>query len=272
MDECVNNTGADFFGVYLLYCLNPRYKGRTYIGFTVDPNRRIKQHNGGVQKGGAYRTSGRGPWEMILIINGFPSDIIALQFEWAWQNPGKSRRLRHVVNKRSKERPIDFCFRVLSAMLNVGPWNRLPLTIRWLKQEYRMEFDVEQLPPIHMPIVYGPLNKRKTKKGKNVDSEKAEDVKNTYYKCIECSKKIKNVDNCISCITDSCPMKAHLVCLAKRFLQDNGEDAFLIPVEGDCPTCSNTYLWRDLVKHRDQTEQILDSNTDGPHWTEELRN
>ena len=47
-------------------------------------------------------------------------------------------------------------------MLLVGPWWRLPLTIRWLKQEYELPFPLDKQPPVHMPIAYGQVEvKRK---------------------------------------------------------------------------------------------------------------
>ena len=78
------------------------------------------------------------------------------QFEWAWQNPAKSRHIGPSVSTHKyKEPPLNYKLRVLAHMLNVPPWLRLPLTIRWLKPEYEVQFHPQKQPPVHMPIAYG---------------------------------------------------------------------------------------------------------------------
>lgn len=81
---------------YLLRTLDPAARGRTYIGFTVDPQRRLRQHNGEV-KGGARKTSRSRPWEMLGFVHGFRDKVSALKFEWAWQHPTVSLAVRNHI-------------------------------------------------------------------------------------------------------------------------------------------------------------------------------
>ena len=71
--------------VYLLLCSD----NSTYIGATVDLNRRLRQHNKEI-KGGAHATGikvGKGEtWIRAAHVSGFPDWQSALQFEWRWKH------------------------------------------------------------------------------------------------------------------------------------------------------------------------------------------
>ncbi len=84
------------FFCYLIKSCNDKFQDYTYIGFTDDPIKRIKQHNG-IIKGGAKETSKKRPWELVIVISNFPNKILALKFEWAWQNPFTSRLCSETV-------------------------------------------------------------------------------------------------------------------------------------------------------------------------------
>ncbi len=72
---------------WYVYCLQCQ-DGNTYIGATVDLNRRLRQHNKELQ-GGARRTSAKviqgQSWKRMLYVSGFDNNIHALQFEWRWK-------------------------------------------------------------------------------------------------------------------------------------------------------------------------------------------
>ncbi|MED6201551.1 hypothetical protein PIB30_096177 [Stylosanthes scabra] len=49
----------------------------------LNPRRRIRQHNGEIGCG-AWRTKKKRPWEMVLYIYGFPTNVAALQVEYSY--------------------------------------------------------------------------------------------------------------------------------------------------------------------------------------------
>ena len=71
---------------YILYTADLR---QTYIGATVDPDRRLRQHNQELV-GGARRTKGN-QWKRALYVGGFPDWEATLQFEWSWKRHGRGK-------------------------------------------------------------------------------------------------------------------------------------------------------------------------------------
>jgi predicted GIY-YIG superfamily endonuclease len=89
----------------------------TYVGATVDLNRRLRQHNKEIT-GGAHATSAKvakgETWTRACHVSGFPTWQAALQFEWRWKQltrklPSKmfplERRMMALKNLLALERP-----------------------------------------------------------------------------------------------------------------------------------------------------------------------
>ena len=89
------------FYVYLLESTNKS----TYVGATVDLNKRLRQHNKEI-KGGAHATSIKvlqgETWQRVCHVEGFPDWQAALQFEWRWKQ--LSRKIS--INMKPIERRI----------------------------------------------------------------------------------------------------------------------------------------------------------------------
>jgi len=93
---------------WFVYCIATiESPPRTYIGATIDLDRRLAQHNG-EKKGGAKATSTRpAGWYRVCAIQGFKDSHSALSFEWHWKN--FSRKLEGTPLERRKK-GLEKCF------------------------------------------------------------------------------------------------------------------------------------------------------------------
>jgi len=96
--------------VYLLVATS----GNTYVGATVDLNRRLRQHNkeinGGAHATGAKVAQGE-TWTRAAHVAGFPDWPAALQFEWRWKQ--LSRKLSFKMN------PLERRLNALKTLLSL---------------------------------------------------------------------------------------------------------------------------------------------------------
>mmetsp|Transcript_31512 Transcript_31512/g.71297 ORF Transcript_31512/g.71297 Transcript_31512/m.71297 type:complete len:581 (+) Transcript_31512:123-1865(+) len=133
---------------YLLRSLDPGHPLKTYIGFTTNPERRLRQHNGDLKNGGARRTKRAGrPWTFVCVVHGFQDKINALQFEWAWQNVHKSKTFREAVGddelcKKMKRRygPKARLDELRILLTECLPFSLYNLTVYFPEQKYHDVF------------------------------------------------------------------------------------------------------------------------------------
>lgn len=144
--------------------------------------------------------------------------------------------------KKSQQKVIEFCFLVLSNMLKVGPWCRLPLTIRWLDYEFFEKYSSYVSAPMHMPICHGKVISKKIKK----TNDTIETLDESSIICSICNAPLDATKQAVSCIKPSCSLISHLICLAQLFRKGN----MILPIEGTCPICNTNVLWGDLIRKK----------------------
>lgn len=88
--------------VYLLECSDKS----TYVGATVNLDRRLRQHNKEIS-GGAHATTSKVAqgkiWHRVCYVSGFPTWQTALQFEWRWKQISRRLKLKlSPLEKRQK--------------------------------------------------------------------------------------------------------------------------------------------------------------------------
>lgn len=259
---------SDVYFCYLLKSNATAKSKATYVGFTVNPYRRLRQHNGDIQNG-AFRTCRFRPWIHIAIVAGFPNKITALQFEWQWQHPHLSR----ITSKKAKEQNINKQARdakkkleALQILVDSPAWKQLKLSVYVVKDN--ININEEQL-HVMFPAANCSLHFITVEEVSTLHV----DVKRTMTNigpapepcsCTLCDEDISIVEQSVSrgeemiarkyWACDVCSACTHLVCSSRAWftecskMNEESHRPQMIPTAVLCPVCSTIYDWINIVR------------------------
>jgi predicted GIY-YIG superfamily endonuclease len=266
------------FYCYLLKSVKTPKSTSTYIGFTVDNKRRLRQHNGEIIAGAKKTSKGR-PWEHIAIVSGFPNKIVALQFEWQWQHPAMSRLIREDLTVNPNKRGINTKIDVLLCILQTRLWRQLDLQVNFMSQTAHDYFlhitsTKERMTTIPRNQFCSCLEELPNK---CPTSENKENLPDTTQSEVEL-----NPTSCVLCraaatgrvwVCTRCFEVVHIACLAKNVLCKSGGGSgggggggsgggggggsgttrssqnpqSIIPQCAACPCCHTISAWSDIA-------------------------
>lgn len=113
---------------FYVYLLESSIKKTTYVGATVDLNRRLRQHNKEIC-GGAHATGARvkkgETWHRVCYITGFPDWRNALQFEWRFKQITRKLPTNMLPVERRKM-ALDKLLALDRATTKATPYNEWP--------------------------------------------------------------------------------------------------------------------------------------------------
>ena len=117
--------------VYLLESLTQK----TYVGATVNLERRLRQHNREL-KGGAKATS-HDTWERVCYVSHFPDWSSTLQFEWRWKQLSRKQKGKPMEKRIQALHQLLALDRSTSKAIPFCEWDQLP-AVTW---ENKNEFE-----------------------------------------------------------------------------------------------------------------------------------
>lgn len=250
----------DFYCCYLLQSICKR--SSFYIGSTPNPVRRLRQHNGILNNGGAYRTRREGtrPWEMVMIVYGFPNKIAALQFEHAWQHGYSTHYIPtndRIVKNKAGGRTVHHKLGMVRLLVNNVYFQHMNLVIHffnakiqelWQQNKYKIDDNL----PFKINVSDNALSVPNTSSTNDILTHCDDNLKlvtNFYNDHIAHDKELCNIykerltygqipcDICNDtfdytsefienkpyvgfCTGDNCKSVAHLRCLHQKFLDE----------------------------------------------------